>query len=185
VNATASIRAATTADTARVAAIYNDYVAETVITFETEPVGVDAMAERIYKVIAAGLPYLVAEDPLLAEDGRPDAVLGFAYAGPFRERAAYRHSVESTVYLAGGARGRGVGSMLYAELLQRLREIPASASIHAPVHRVYAGIALPNAASVALHEKFGFVQVATFGEVGFKFGTWIDVGFWEFTSSEE
>lgn len=178
-SAPASIRLATAADATRVAAIYNHYVDNTVITFETEPVAAEAMAERMLKIVAEGLPYLVAEDSLLAADGRPDAVLGFAYAGPFRERAAYRHSVEATVYLDEGARSRGLGSLLYAELLERLREIPASASVHGPVHRVYAGIALPNAASVALHEKFGFVQVGTFVEVGFKFGQWIDVGFWE------
>jgi phosphinothricin acetyltransferase len=167
-----------------IARIYNHYVAETVITFETEPVTEAGIASRIDRVHAAGLPYLVAEDALLVAEGAADAVLGFAYASPFQERAAYRHSVEATVYLSDGARGRGIGSLLYAELLRALDVLPPEASAHAPVHRVYARIALPNDASVALHEKFGFEQAATLSEVGYKLGRWIDVGFWERASSQ-
>ena len=170
-NASVTVRTATAEDAAAIASIYNAYVLDTVVTFEVDPVSDQDMAARIDKVHAAGLPYLVAEEA--------DAVLGFAYAAPFRERAAYVHSLESTVYLPEGVVGRGIGSALYTELLARLRTLEASDSPHAPVHRVYAGIALPNHASAALHEKFGFTRVALFGEVGRKFDRWIDVGFWE------
>ena len=170
-NTPVTVRTAAAADAPAIAAIYNAYVRDTVITFEVDPVSDHDMAGRIAKVQAVGLPYLVAEDA--------DGVVGFAYAAPFRERAAYAHSLESTVYLADGAVGRGVGSLLYADLLKRLRELTPAGSPSAPVHRVYAGIALPNSASVAVHEKFGFLQVATLGEVGRKFDRWIDVGYWE------
>lgn len=176
---TCRIRSATGADAAAIARIYQHYVDHTVITFETEAPDAEAMSHRIAGVQRAGLPYLVAEDAELARLGSSDAILGCAYASPFQERAAYRHSVEATVYLSREAAGRGVGSALYEELLERLREVAASECPHAPVHRVYARIALPNAASVALHERFGFRQVGTLTEAGFKLDSWIDVGFWE------
>ena len=170
-NAPVTVRTANAADATAIARIYNAYVRDTVVTFEVDDVSDHDMAGRIAKVEAAGLPYLVAEDA--------DAVLGFAYVSPFRERAAYVHSVESTVYLIEGVVGRGIGTALYTELFERLRKLAPSDSPHAPVHRVYAGIALPNHASAALHEKFGFDRVALLGEVGRKFDRWIDVGFWE------
>lgn len=175
---TVAVRPAGGGDAGAIARIYDHYVEHTVITFETEPVGAAGISARIAAVHRVRLPYLVAEDAALARDGAPDAVLGFAYASPFQERAAYRHSVEATVYLAEGAVGRGVGTALYGELFERLRALDSS-SPHAPVHRVYARIALPNEASVALHERFGFEHVATLTEVGFKFDRWVDVGFWE------
>lgn len=180
-----AVRDAIAADAPALAAIYNEYVHGTVITFEVDPVTEADMATRVAKVHSAGLPYLVAEDTELrgelagGEGHGGAAILGFAYASPFQERFAYRHSLETTVYLHEGATGRGVGSELYVELLERLRHLEASQSPHAPVHRAYARIALPNAASVALHEHFGFRQVATLTEVGFKLDRWIDVGFWE------
>jgi phosphinothricin acetyltransferase len=121
------------------------------------------MAQRIADVHAAGLPWLVAAEG--------DTVFGYAYATKWRVRHAYRFSVESSVYLDKAHSGRGIGATLYRELLTQLR---AGGS-----HLVIGGIALPNAASVALHEKMGFKKVAQFGEVGFKFGKWVDVGYWE------
>jgi phosphinothricin acetyltransferase len=121
------------------------------------------MAVRIEQVRARGLPWLLAEDAA--------GVAGYAYAGPWRVRAAYRHSVETSIYLAPRAAGRGIGRSLYAALLDALRE--------RDVHAVIGGVSLPNAASVALHERMGFAQVARFEEVGFKFGRWIDVGYWQ------
>lgn len=180
-----AVRDATAADATALAAIYNEYVHGTVVTFEVDPVSEAEMVARIAKVHGAGLPWLVAEDTELGGDVAKDgahagaAILGFAYASPFQERFAYRHSLETTVYLHDGATGRGVGSELYVTLLERLRGLEASASPHAPVHRAYARIALPNRASVALHERFGFRQVASLSEVGFKLNRWIDVGFWE------
>jgi phosphinothricin acetyltransferase len=156
------IRAASAADAARLADIYNHYVRETVVTFEEEPVTAAEMARRIAEVVARW-PWLVAE-----RDGQ---VVGYAYATPWRTRSAYRHSVECTVYLDAAVLGRGDGSRLYAALLPELRAGGA--------HLAIGGIALPNARSVALHEKCGFRQVAQFHEVGWKFGRWIDVGYWE------
>jgi L-amino acid N-acyltransferase YncA len=159
------LREAGAGDAAAIAAIYNHYVLHSSISFEEEAVGGDSMAQRIADVQAAGLPWLVAE--------RGGVVLGYAYATKWRVRHAYRFSVESSVYLAAAAAGQGLGSMLYAALLERLRQ--------AGVHLAIGGIALPNAASIALHEKFGFEKVAHFREVGFKFGEWRDVGYWQRT----
>lgn len=157
------IRAATPEDAEGILRIYNHYVASSVATFEEEPVEAPVMAERMERVARASLPWLVA-----VERG---VHLGYAYAAPWKPRSAYRFSVESTVYVDPGAFGRGLGSLLYAELLPALRA--------AGIRSVIGGIALPNAASVGLHEKFGFVKVAHFSQVGFKFDRWVDVGYWQ------
>jgi phosphinothricin acetyltransferase len=156
------IRTCTPADAAAICEIYNRYVRETVITFEEAPVAADEMARRIADVTAR-LPWLVAEDV--------GAIVGYAYATPWRARAAYRFSVESTVYVAQGEMRRGVGTALYRELLAALRRLD--------VHCVVGGIALPNAASVALHEKLGFKKIGQFVEIGRKLDRWVDVGYWE------
>lgn len=157
------IRAAVADDAKAIAAIYNHYVATTTISFEEQPVGDAEMAQRITDVQVAGLPWLVAE--------QDHQVLGYAYASKWRVRHAYRFSVESSVYLAPQSARQGLGTALYTALLAQLGE--------QGYHLVIGGIALPNEASVALHEKMGFRKVAHFGEVGFKFGRWIDVGYWE------
>ncbi len=157
------IRNATPADAAAIAELYAYYVDETVITFEIDPVPAEELARRIGVVQDSGLPWLVTE-----EDGE---VVGFAYAAPYRPRAAYLHSVEVSIYLRHGIQGRGVGGALYRELLARLRELP--------VHLALSLIALPNDASVALHERLGFTHAGTFTEVGRKFDRWIDVGHWQ------
>lgn len=158
-----TIRPAEPADAAAICAIYNHYVAHTVITFEEDPVVEVEMARRIAEVTQRPLPWLVAE-----EDG---AVLGYAYATPWRPRSAYRFSVESTVYLKEGATGRGTGRALYSALLDDLRA--------RGVHCVIGGIALPNPASVGLHERMGFRKVGHLEEVGWKQDRWVDVGYWE------
>jgi phosphinothricin acetyltransferase len=157
------IRDASPADAPDVAAIYNHYIAHTVITFEVDVLSDDDLRARIAKVQGAGYPWLVSES-----DGR---VEGYAYASQFRDRAAYQHSAEATVYLAPDATGRGVGSTLYRALTERLRAMG--------IHLVVGGIALPNDASVGLHESLGFRRVGAFSEIGRKFDRWIDVGFWE------
>ncbi len=157
------IRSATARDADAIAGIYNHYVVNTPVTFETEPVGVVEMAQRIEEILAASLPWLVIE-----ENG---TVVGYAYAGKWKGRCAYRHSVETTVYLDAESTGRGHGGALYEALLGQLRALG--------LHVAIGGIALPNPASVALHEKFGFEPVARFREVGFKFGQWVDVGYWQ------
>ncbi|WP_338761777.1 arsinothricin resistance N-acetyltransferase ArsN1 family B [Massilia sp. METH4] len=158
------IRDATAGDAAAIAAIYNPYILETTISFEETAVSPDDMRSRIAGVQDGGLPWLVLENA----DG---PIAGYAYATKWRVRHAYRYSVETSVYLASGASGKGHGTALYLELLRRLRD--------AGCHLAIAGIAQLNPASVALHEKLGFVKVAHFGEVGFKFGRWLDVGYWE------
>ena len=157
------IRAATVEDAAPIAAIYNHFVQHTIVTFEEEPVSATELARRMDGVRAAALPWNVAT--------RGDTVLGYAYASKWKERYGYRFSVEISVYLAPDAGGHGIGSMLYADLFAQL----ASRGIHAAI----GGIALPNDSSVALHEKFGMRKVAHFEQTGFKFGQWVDVGYWE------
>ena len=163
------VRPATPGDAAAIVAIYDHYVAHSIITFEEQPVPVDEMVRRLAEVAAASLPWLVAE-----ESGR---VVGYAYASRWKTRSAYRHSVETTVYLAPDAVGHGIGSALYARLFPLL----GARGVHAAV----AGIALPNDASVALHERCGMRKVAHFPEVGFKFGRWIDVGYWQRTFGDD
>lgn len=160
---TSVVRAAAGRDAAALADIYNHYVTRTAVTFEVEAVSASEMARRIAEVQSVPLPWLVAEVG--------GAVAGYAYASRWRGRCAYRLSVEVTVYVAAGRRGRGFGSLLYTPLLAELRE--------QGTHAVMGGIALPNDASVALHEKFGFRKVAHFQEVGFKFDRWVDVGYWQ------
>ena len=157
------IRPATDADAESIAGIYNHYVENTVISFEESVVSADEMAGRIADVAAASLPWLVAE--------RNGKVVGYAYATKWKTRDAYRFSAECTVYLAPGVVGAGLGSELYAALFAELR----SRQLHVAI----ACIALPNAASIALHEKMGMTQVAHFKEVGYKFGRWVDIGYWQ------
>ena len=157
------IRPAETEDAAAIAAIYNHYVATTCITFETDPVSASEMAERIAETRASNLPWLLAQ--------ANDEVLGYAYASKWKGRCAYRHSVESTVYLDAAKTGQGIGKPLYAALIDALRA--------RAMHAVIGGIALPNEASIALHERMGFEKVAQFKQVGFKQDRWIDVGYWQ------
>src|SRR5690606_3072080 len=154
---TCRIRSATGADAAAIARIYQHYVDHTVITFETEAPDAEAMSHRIAGVQRAGLPHLVAEDAELARLGSSDAIRGYAYASPFQERAAYRHSVEATVYLSREAAGRGVGSALYEELLERLREVAASECTppgvrRRPPQRLARGVATRREAAAASAE---------------------------------
>jgi L-amino acid N-acyltransferase YncA len=160
---TTRIRPATPSDAARICAIYNHYVTTTTVSFEEDPVDEQQMAQRIADVGAAGLPWLVLE-----VDGE---LAGYAYATKWRARPAYRHSVESSIYLDRAFAGRGFGRMLYGALLDALRG--------RELHLVIGGIAQPNDASAALHEALGFRKVAHFSEVGKKFGRWVDVGYWE------
>ena len=159
------LRDATPDDAAAIVAIYNHYVTTTAISFEEDTVSADAMRERIANVQESDLPWLVA-----TIDGK---VAGYAYATKWRVRHAYRFSVESSVYIGRDQAGHGLGTALYAALIERLKW-----SGH---HLVIGGIALPNDASVRLHEKMGFVKVAHFTEVGRKFERWIDVGYWQLT----
>lgn len=156
------IRTATSADAAAIAEIYNHYVRETVITFEETPVSTDEMARRMAD-IGARYPWLVFE--------YDRAVVGWAYATEWKTRSAYRFSVETTVYLADSHRGRGTGTALYEALIAELKA--------RKLHSAVGIVALPNLASVALHEKLGFQKVGHFAEIGRKFDRWVDVGYWQ------
>ena len=156
------IRSARAEDASGIAGIYNHFVKETVVTFEETPVEAPRMAARISEVTRQ-FPWLVWEE------GGP--VLGYAYATRWKERTAYRFCVETTIYLAPEAIGRGIGTGLYRGLIEELRG--------RGIHSAIGGIALPNPASIALHEKVGFVPIGTFKEVGWKLGRWVDVGYWE------
>jgi L-amino acid N-acyltransferase YncA len=158
-----TVRSASASDAEVLARIYNYYVHNTVITFEEEPVSTEVMATRVAEVQDLSLPWLVAEVET--------AVVGYAYANKWKVRSAYRHSVETTIYLEHGYEGRGIGTTLYAALLPILRA--------GGIHVAIGGAALPNEASVALHERLGFEHVATFRQVGFKHDRWVDVAYWQ------
>jgi len=157
-----SLRDGDHGDAAAIADLYAHYVLTTPVSMETEAVPAGEIARRMAEVQALGLPWLVME--------REGELAGWAYASKWRARPGYRHAVETTVYLAPASCGRGFGAVLYGALLARLR---------GRFHCAIGGIALPNPASVALHERMGFRKVAHFEEVGQKFGKWIDVGYWQ------
>ncbi|NJR79213.1 GNAT family N-acetyltransferase [Sphingomonas corticis] len=164
-----AIRAATPADAAAIAAIYAPYVLSGTVSFESE--APDARAMRARMAASDGLyPWLVATTGDSKEKGGDgEGVIGYAYAGRFRDRPAYRYVVETSIYTAGGE--RGLGRLLYEALVDTLRAQGFTQAIGV--------ISLPNDASISLHEAVGFRRGGVFREVGFKQGRWIDVGWWQ------
>jgi len=158
---TNAVRRAAIDDAPALAAIYAPYVLETAISFEDRPPDGAEMGRRMAATLATH-PFLVFED-----GGEP---VGYAYASPHQPRAAYAWSVNVSVYSRTDVHRRGVGRALYGDLLRRLTDLG--------FHSAFAGIALPNANSVGLHEAMGFVHLGTYREAGFKFGRWHDVGWW-------
>ena len=156
------IRPALRSDLQRITEIYNHYVIHTPITFDLAPHTVDARIPWFEQFANTGRHRLLAAE----ENG---IVVGYAGTMRFRDKAAYQTSVETTVYCSHDALGRGVGSRLYAALFEAIAG--------EDIHRIVAGYTLPNAATLALHERFGFKPVAVFSEVGRKFGRFWDVGF--------
>ena len=156
------IRQATIDDAEQIVEIYNHYVLHTVVTFDEEPLSTATMKKTMASTMNE-FPWIVYE--------KEDRLLGYAYANTWKTRSAYNYTVESTVYLQPEEKGKGIGSLLYKALISQLKE--------AGIHSVIGGIALPNDASIALHEKLGFKKVAHFKEVGLKFNQWVDVGYWE------
>jgi len=155
-----SIRLATIEDAAAIALVYRPYVTSSRVSFEESAPGPDEMAQRV----RGGLhPWFVAE-----AEGR---LLGYAASSAFRTRPAYRWMVETGIYLDPAAWGHGVGRALLGTILDVLERQGFVGAVGA--------IALPNDASVALHEKLGFVHTGTYHQVGFKLGQWIDVGLWQ------
>jgi len=155
-----TIRAGRLDDLEALTRIYNHFVVNTHVTFDLEPFTVEARREWFSHYSATGRHRL-----LVAESA--GEVVGYATSGRFRDKPAYDPSVETTVYCAPAAAGRGIGSALYTALFEALRD--------EDVHHAYAGVALPNDASIALHQRFGFMEIGTFREVGRKFGKWWDV----------
>ena len=145
-------------DARSITAIYNEYVLHSTATFETVPLQETEMLRRIND-IASAFPYLVYE-----QDG---SVTGFCYAHLWRERAAYRHTLETTVYVSPQCRRQGIGSRLLECLIRECRKLDC--------HALIACITSENTASIALHERFGFRRVSHFKEVGYKSGRWLDV----------
>jgi phosphinothricin acetyltransferase len=157
------IRLAEENDAAAIAAIYRPYVEDSRISFEEEAPDAEEMKRRMLGDRPGYYPWLVAE-----EGGR---LLGYAASSAFRTRRAYRWTVETGIYLAAAVQGRGLGRTLLSTLLEMLEGQGYVAAIGA--------IALPNPASVALHEKLGFSHTGTYRRVGFKMGEWLDVGLWQ------
>jgi phosphinothricin acetyltransferase len=162
------LRPAERRDAGAIAAIYAPIVRDTFISFETEPPSDLAMAERI-EATQRRYPWLVATTD--------EEVLGYAYASEHRQRAAYRWSVDVTTYVAETARGKGVGRRLYGGLITMLRA--------QGFRGAFAGIALPNDASVGLHEAVGFKALGVYKDVGFKLSVWRDVGWWRLELSDD
>ena len=152
------IRYVTQRDVKRITEIYNDYIINTTISFEVKPLTEDEMRNRIESVLAHG-PFLVWE-----EDSE---IAGYCYAHPWKERAAYHNTLETTVYLAPQYFRRGIGSQLMRELINQCRVDNIKVLI--------ACITANNEASIKMHEALGFKQVSYFSQVGEKFGQWLDV----------
>jgi L-amino acid N-acyltransferase YncA len=159
---TAAIRLAEKRDARAIADIYRPSVESSATSFELAPPGEQEMERRLAATLVDS-PWLVCE--------RGGEVLGFAYGGKHRDRAAYRWSVDVSVYILDGHHRRGVGRSLYVSLLALLRL--------QGFYAAHAGITLPNAGSVGLHESLGFCPVGVYRAVGYKFGAWRDVGWWQ------
>ncbi|VVT08179.1 Phosphinothricin N-acetyltransferase [Sphingomonas sp. EC-HK361] len=159
------IRAARPEDAAAIAAIYAPYVLTGTVSFETE--APDARGFRARMAASDGLyPWLVATN------GDPEGgVLGYAYAGKFRDRPAYKYVVETSIYMAGSVQRQGAGRLLYEALIDTVRAQAFTQAIGV--------ISLPNDASITLHESVGFRRAGVYREIGYKQGRWIDVGFWQ------
>jgi phosphinothricin acetyltransferase len=155
-----TIRPAAEADAPALAAIYGHHCLHGFGTFEEEGPSPEEMAQRLAAVTARGLPYFVAE-----QDG---VVVGFAYAGPFRPRAAYRYTAEDSVYIAPGMQGRGVGKVLLTQVIAACEALG--------LRQLMAVIGdSENAGSIGLHRSLGFMQTGVGRSVGFKLGRWVDI----------
>jgi L-amino acid N-acyltransferase YncA len=157
------IRSATVDDAEAIAAIYAPIVLETTISFEWVPPTAEDFRARMAKTLAK-YPWLVAVDA-------QDKVAGYVYAGSHRDPPSYQWSATTSVYIRGDSRGQGIGKRLYQALLDELAQLG--------YFQAFAGIALPNAGSVALHESVGFEPIGVYRNVGHKHGAWRDVGWWQ------
>ena len=142
--------------------IYNYYVLHTAVTFDIEPLTLEAFQNKL-ETINATYPFIVFEDN--------NTILGYAYGSRFRPKPAYDYVVESTVYVKHDAHGKHIGTELYAELIKELKQ--------SHYKTVLGVLTIPNAASIKLHEKFGFQKVGELKDIGFKFNTWQTIGIWQ------
>lgn len=156
-----SIRQSKEADIPQLLEIYNDIIVHTTAVYDYEPHTLEMRTQWWKTKQAQGLPIFVAEED--------DQVLGFSSIGPFRAWAAYKFSVENSIYVASKMRGRGIGKLLLPPLIDSARQLG--------MHTVIAGIDATNEASIRLHQHFGFAEVAHFKQVGWKFGRWLDLKF--------
>lgn len=156
------IRDVTLTDAKRIHKIYNEYVEKSRSTFQEKPLSIEEVEDKIQRTIK-DYPWIVYE-----EDGQ---VVGYTYAGKWKEKSAYRYTVETSIYLDSGHLGKGIGSKLKGTMIEKLRE--------RGFHSVISAISLPNPASIAMCEKFGFQKVGQLREIGYKFDEWIDVGYWQ------
>jgi len=148
------LRMATEADVSQMNAIYNTYIVDSHVSFDTEPWPVEKRLGWFRERVAAGFPIIVACEG--------ETIIGVSWSGPYRPKAAYRSSVESTVVMADGESGKGIATAIYSKMMELLTD--------AKFHRAYAIIALPNDASIALHRKLGFREIGVLEEAGFKDG---------------
>ena len=149
-------------DAQQIADIYNYYIEHTTITFDEHSLPVKEISRRISTTMNR-YPWLVYE--------KEAQISGYAYASGFREKSAYRYSVESTIYVKHGEENQGIGTLLYQRLINDLKQ--------QSMHCMVGVISLPNPASIRLHEKLGFEKVAHMKQTGRKFNQWIDVDYWE------
>ena len=156
------IRQAVASDAEQILAIYRPIVEETTISFELVPPGIEEITHRIHSA-------LTSHDWLVAINSAQ--IVGYAYAAQYRQREAYRFATETTVYVKANQRGKGTAKALYNALFQSLDA--------KGFRRAYAGISLPNAASVALHQAIGFEPIGVFPEAGYKFERWHDMSLWQ------
>ncbi len=155
------IRQATAGDAQGILEIYAPFCEDSIVSFELVPPTVEEMRSRIEKCNSTHLWLVDADD---------DGINAYAYASPHKERAAYRWSVDVSIYISEKKRNQGLGTKLYTHLFEILRE--------RGFYNAYAGVTLPNEASVRLHEKMGFQKVGVYKKVGYKLGNWHDVGWW-------
>ncbi|MHB1172249.1 MAG: GNAT family N-acetyltransferase [Lacisediminihabitans sp.] len=154
-----SIRDARVDDLPNVREIYNHYVANSTVTFDEVPMTLKELRSKFQHLVKLGMPFLVAESP-------SGQILGYAYVYPWKEKAAYRYTVENSIYLGPAATGKGLGKQLMSQLITKSRE--------AGLKEIIAVIADKGAeASIAMHKNFGFKEIGHMGRVGFKFGRWL------------
>ena len=154
-----SIRDATKEDLPEILAIYNHYVANSTVTFDEEPMVLKDLRSRFQQLAKLGFPFIVAQSP-------GGQLLGYANVSPWKQKAAYRYTVENSIYLGPASRGKGLGRVLMAELIERSRA--------AGICEIVAVIADRGAeASIRLHRDFGFKEIGRLGRVGFKFDRWL------------